>query len=83
MIQFRGHILNGGYDVHNGKDNAAPATPVIRKKEERPEAADHSKSKTRNQRLIDFLRSTADIDPPDKTEQGDCRGTIIMRMSRN
>ena len=32
--------------------------PVIRKKEERPEAADHSKSKTRNQRWIDFLRST-------------------------
>ena len=26
MIQFRGHILNGGYDVHNGKDNAAPTT---------------------------------------------------------
>ena len=27
LIQFRGHFLKGGYDVHNGKDNAAPATP--------------------------------------------------------
>ena len=34
----------------------APA--VIRKKEDRPEAAEHSRSKTRNQRRIDFLRST-------------------------
>ena len=32
---------------------------VIRKKEDRPEAADHSRSKTHNQRRIDFLRSTA------------------------
>ena len=31
---------------------------VIRKKEDRQEAADHSRSKTRNQRWIDFLRST-------------------------
>ena len=33
-------------------------TIVIRKKEDRPEAADHGGSKTRNQRWIDFLRST-------------------------
>ena len=32
---------------------------VIRKKEDRLEAADHSRSKTRNQRWIDFLRSTS------------------------
>ena len=32
--------------------------PVIRKKENRPEAADHVRSKTRNQHWIDFLRST-------------------------
>ena len=31
---------------------------VIREKEDRPEAADHSRSKMRNQRWIDFLRST-------------------------
>ena len=31
---------------------------VIRKKENRPEAADHIRSKTRNQHWIDFLRST-------------------------
>ena len=31
---------------------------VIRKKEDRQEAVDHSRSKTRNQRWIDFLRST-------------------------
>ncbi len=31
---------------------------VIRKKEDRQEAADRSRSKTRNQRWIDFLRST-------------------------
>ena len=31
---------------------------MIRKKENRPEAADHVRSKTRNQRRIDFLRST-------------------------
>ena len=35
-----------------------PVQAVIRKKENRPEAADHVKSKTRNQRWIDFLRST-------------------------
>ena len=34
-------------------------TTVIRKKEDRPEAADHGRSKTRNQRYIDSLRSTA------------------------
>ena len=34
--------------------------PVIRKKEDRPEAADHVRSKTRNQHWIDFLRSTRD-----------------------
>ena len=33
-------------------------TAVIRKREDRPEAADHSRSKARNQRCIDFLRST-------------------------
>ena len=33
-------------------------TLVIRKKEDRSEAAEHSRSKTRNQRRIDFLRST-------------------------
>ena len=33
-------------------------TAVIRKKEDRPEAFGHSRSKTRNQRWIDFLRST-------------------------
>ena len=32
---------------------------MIRKKEDRLEAADHSRSKTRNQRWIDFLRSTS------------------------
>ena len=37
---------------------AAPPTAVIRKKEDRQEAADHSRSKARNQRWIDFLRST-------------------------
>ena len=58
----------------------SPGDPCDPQKKERPEAADHSKSKTRNQRLIDFLRSTADIDPPDKTEQGDCRGTIIIAI---
>ena len=26
----------------------------------------------------DGHRAGADIDPPDKTEQGDCRGTIII-----
>ena len=31
---------------------------MIRKKENRPEAADHGGSKTRNQHWIDFLRST-------------------------
>ena len=31
---------------------------VIRKKEDRQEAADHSRSNPRNQRWIDFLRST-------------------------
>ena len=25
LIRFRGHFLKGGYDVHNGKDNAALA----------------------------------------------------------
>ena len=34
---------------------------VIRKKEDRPEAADYSKSQTRNQRPEDFLRSTAGV----------------------
>ena len=33
--------------------------PVIRKKENRPEAADYDRSNPRNQRRIDFLRSTA------------------------
>ena len=32
---------------------------MIRRKEDRPEAAEHSRPKTRNQRRIDFLRSTA------------------------
>ncbi len=32
--------------------------PVLRKKEDWPEAAEHSRSRTRNQRRIDFLRST-------------------------
>ena len=32
--------------------------PVIREKENRLEAADHGRSKTRNQHGIDFLRST-------------------------
>ena len=31
---------------------------VIRKKENRPEAADYGRSNPRNQRRIDFLRST-------------------------
>ena len=31
---------------------------VIREKENRPEAADHVRSKTRNQHWIDFLRTT-------------------------
>ena len=31
---------------------------VIRKKENRPEAADYGRSNLRNQRRIDFLRST-------------------------
>ena len=31
---------------------------MIRKKENRPEAPDHVRSKTRNQHWIDFLRST-------------------------
>ena len=31
---------------------------MIRKKENRPEAADHVRSKTRNQHWTDFLRST-------------------------
>ena len=31
---------------------------VLRNKEDRPEAAEHSRSRTRNQRWIDFLRST-------------------------
>ena len=31
---------------------------VIRKKGDRPEAADHNSSRMRNQRWIDFLRST-------------------------
>ena len=35
-----------------------PCLVVIRKKEDRPEAADRSKSKARNQRWMDFLRST-------------------------
>ena len=34
------------------------AIVVIRKKEDRPEADEHSRSKTRNQRRIDLLRST-------------------------
>ena len=33
-------------------------TVVIRNKEDRMEAADHNRSRTRNQRWIDFLRST-------------------------
>ena len=33
-------------------------SPVLRNKEDRPEAAEHSRSRTRNQRWIDFLRST-------------------------
>ena len=32
--------------------------PVLRNKEDWPEAAEHSRSRTRNQRWIDFLRST-------------------------
>ena len=32
---------------------------MIRKKENRPEAADYGRSNLRNQRRIDFLRSTA------------------------
>ena len=39
-----------------GYEHAGPA--VIRKKETRPEAADYGRSKLRNQRRIDFLRST-------------------------
>ena len=38
--------------------HGARFSPVIRKKEDRSEAAEHSRSKTRNQRRIDFLRST-------------------------
>ena len=38
---------------------AGQSSVVTRKKEDRPEAAEHSRSKTRNQRRIDFLRSTA------------------------
>ena len=34
------------------------AMVVIRKKENRPEAADYGRSNPRNQRRIDFLRST-------------------------
>ena len=39
-----------------GYEHTGPA--VIRKKETRPEAADYGRSKLRNQRRIDFLRST-------------------------
>ena len=39
---------------------AFAATAVIRIKEKRPEAADYGRSNLRNQRRIDFLRSTAD-----------------------
>ena len=46
----RGTAQNG---CHRG-----PPSYVIRKKENRPEAADHGRSKTRNQHWIDFLRST-------------------------
>ena len=30
LIRFRGHILKGGYDVHDGRDEAGPAgTPAV------------------------------------------------------
>ena len=39
--------------------------PVIRKKENRPEEADYGRSNPRNQRRIDFLRSTTPaVAPP-------------------
>ena len=37
---------------------------VIRKKETRPEAADYGRSNPRNQRRIDFLRSTTETPCP-------------------
>ena len=46
--------------VSTGKKQSSMV--VIRKKENRPETADHGRSKTRNQRRIDFLRSTGRID---------------------
>ena len=39
--------------------NSGVLPVVIRKKENRPEAADHVRSKTRNQRRIDYLQSTS------------------------
>ncbi len=50
-----GSAYNVTFEIQvDEKDFAA----VIRKKEDRLEAAGHSRSKTRNQRWIDFLRST-------------------------
>ena len=46
-------------DEVKAKYPRAKMTTVIRKKEDRPEAADDGRSKTRNQRYIDSLRSTA------------------------
>ena len=28
LIQFRGHFLKGGYDVHNGKEQRSPGDPA-------------------------------------------------------
>ena len=53
-----------------------PCLVVIRKKEDRPEAADRSKSKARNQRWMDFLRSTTgtgDLTPIAEVKQGQSR----------
>ena len=44
-------------DEVKAKYPRAKITTVIRKKEDRPEAADHGRSKTRNQRYIDSLRA--------------------------
>ena len=43
----------------------APDSCDPQKKENRPEAADLARSKTRNQHWIDFLRSTAVVDSND------------------
>ena len=48
----------------NRRPQRHPPRHVICKKEDRPEAADHARSKTRNQSWIDFLRSTGERTAP-------------------